>query len=74
MTHTRILHDGDLIETVRKQVDSIASIAERLKQEANITDSYLSSVRMIEMGSRLEAYVIGLRKTIDLLESRVRAR
>lgn len=66
---TRIIQDGDLIEMTRKQIDSIALIAQKLK--TGITSDYMDAIRQVEMGSRLEAYLVGLRKTIDLLETRI---
>jgi hypothetical protein len=61
---TRVIQDGDLIEMTRKQIDSISVIAEQLKLGVN-------GKPIDELGRRLEAYVIGLRKTIDLLETRI---
>lgn len=65
---TRVIQDDALIEMTRRQIDTISSISERLKSPSFDMDCN-------EMGKRLESFVIGLRRAIDLLETRiVRAR
>lgn len=58
---SKIIKDGDLIETARRQIDSIAVIAEQVEGDV--------------LAARLRAYISGLRNTVGLIEARmVRAR
>lgn len=65
-----VIQDADLIEMTRKQIDSISLIAEKLKQGPPMAP-IVNTLAWVEMGSRLDAYLVGLRKTIDLLETRI---
>lgn len=74
---TRAIKDSELIETAKRQLESIGVVAEQLKREGAHGDgtACLSGKKLEDMGSRLEAYLSGLRNTVSLIEARmVRAR